>query len=216
MSCGIDTNTIKDTPSENPSTNIHGNQQSIYDINIQRQKLDKGMIIVNTLKGKLISQQSTNASWIVTIIKAILKTPIQKFENPIFLFRRTHEAAVRNSKILAAFKAAIAAQKDSPVNYGSEFRNISSLEKLFLHYEDKTKIISIIQQEYCYHLNPIEEETRKSDLDPMILRRNRKSSHSVLNSAALEKAIRKYIGHGWVLPLTIESLQTSKIQGSCP
>ena len=64
------------TSKENTSTNVHGNQQSIYDINIQRQKLDKGMIIVNTLKGKLISQQSTNASWIVTIIKAILKTPI--------------------------------------------------------------------------------------------------------------------------------------------
>ena len=67
------------------------------------------MIIANTLKVKLNSQQS---------IKATLKTQIQKFEKPIFLFRRTHEAAVRNIKILAAFKgdlgAAIAAQKDSP------------------------------------------------------------------------------------------------------
>ena len=46
-----------------------------------------------------------------------------KFEKLIFSFRRTHEAAVRNRKILAAFKddlgAAIAAHKDSPVNYGS-------------------------------------------------------------------------------------------------
>ena len=73
----------------------------------------------------------TNASWLVTTIKAILKTPIQKYKNPIFLFRRTHGAAVKNSKILAAFKgdlgAAIAAQKNSPVNYGLEFRNIASL-----------------------------------------------------------------------------------------
>ena len=46
----------------------------------------------------------TNASWIVTAIKAVLKTPIQKFENPIFSFRRTHETAVRNIKILAEFK----------------------------------------------------------------------------------------------------------------
>ena len=95
----------------------------------------------------------------------ILKTPIQKFENPIILLSKTHEAAVRNSKILAAFKgdlgAAIAAQNDIPVNYGSEFRDIASLEKLFLHHEDKTKIINIIQQGSPYHLNPIKEETQK-------------------------------------------------------
>ena len=58
------------------------------------------MLISNTIKGKLNIQQSTNASWLVTTIKATLKIPIQKFENPIFLFKRTHEAAVRNSKIL--------------------------------------------------------------------------------------------------------------------
>ena len=80
------------------------------------------MLTENTLKGKLNSQQTTDASWLVTTIKAIPKTPIQNFENLMFLFRRTHEASVRNKKIFAAFKrdlgAAIAAQNDSPVNYG--------------------------------------------------------------------------------------------------
>ena len=76
----------------------------MYDINIQRQKLYKGILKENTLKVKLNSQKTTNASWIVITIKAILNTPIQKFEKPIFLFRRTHEAAVRNSKILTAIK----------------------------------------------------------------------------------------------------------------
>ena len=106
------------------------------------------MLIANTLKVKLNSRQSTNASWLVTTVKATLKTPIQKFVNPIFLLRRTHEAAVSNSKILAAFKgglgAAIAAHKDRPVNYGSEIRDIASLAKLFLYHEDKTKNINII------------------------------------------------------------------------
>ena len=107
------------------------------------------MLIANTLKGKLNSQYSTNASWIVTTIKATLKIPIQIFEKPIFSFKRTHEAAVKNSKILAAFKgdfgAAIAAHKDIPVNYGLEFYDTTALEKIFLHHEDKTKIISIIK-----------------------------------------------------------------------
>ena len=61
-----------------------------------------------------------NTSWLVTTIKLTLKTPIQKFEKPIFSFRITHEAAVSNNKILAAFRgdlgATIAANKDSLVN----------------------------------------------------------------------------------------------------
>ena len=54
------------------------------------------MLIANTLKFKLNSQQYTNASWLVTTIKSTLKPPIQKVEKPIFSFKRTHEAAVRN------------------------------------------------------------------------------------------------------------------------
>ena len=178
------------------------------------------MLIANILKGELNSQQSTNASWIVTTIKATLKAPIQKFEKPVFSFRRTHEEAVRNSKILAAFKgnlgAAIAAQKDSPVNYRSEFRNTVALAKLFLHHKGKTKIINIIQQGSRYHLDPIKEETRKSYLEAMILRGNHKLSHSVLNSAAIYKTISKDTDHRWALPLTIEYLQSIKNAGVVP
>ena len=59
----------------------------------------------------------------MTKIKSIPHAPIQKLEKPIFLFNRTNEAAVRKNKILVAFNgdlgAAIAAQKGSPLNYGS-------------------------------------------------------------------------------------------------
>ena len=36
---------LKHTPTENPSTKAHENHQSFYDINIQRQELDKGVLI---------------------------------------------------------------------------------------------------------------------------------------------------------------------------
>ena len=79
--------TLTYTPTDNPSTNVHGNQQSISDINTQCIELDKGMLIANTLKGKLNSQQSTNASWLVTTIKATMKIPIQKFTKTHFLIQ---------------------------------------------------------------------------------------------------------------------------------
>ena len=44
----------------------------------------------------------------------------------------------------------------------------------------------------------------------MILRGNHKSSHSEMNSAALNKSISKDIGHGLALPLTIEYLKNIK------
>ena len=50
----------------------------------------------------------------------------------------------------------------------------------------------------------------------MILRGNHKSSQSVLNAAALNKAISKEIDHGWALSLTIENLQSIKMQESFP
>ena len=50
----------------------------------------------------------------------------------------------------------------------------------------------------------------------MILRGYHKSSHSVPNSAALDKATIKEIDHGWALPLTIESLQNIKNTGVVP
>ena len=55
--------------------------------------------------------------------------------------------------------AAIGAQRDSPVIYGLKFCNIVSLEKLFPHHEDKTKIINIIQQGSHYHLDLIPTRT---------------------------------------------------------
>ena len=56
-------------------------------------------------------------------IKSILKKPIQKLENPMLSFKITNKAEARDSKTLPAFNGdlgtAIAAQKGSPLNYGS-------------------------------------------------------------------------------------------------
>ena len=97
-----------------------------------------------------------------------------------------------------------------------QLRDIASLETLFFYHEYKTNIVNIIQQGCRYHLNPIEEETRKSDLDAIILRGNHKSSHSEINSAALYKAISKLIDHGWTLLPTIKYLQNIKNAGIVP
>ena len=65
-------------------------------------------------------------------------------------------------------------QKLIPLYYGSEFWDITGITKLFGHHEDKYIIVDIIQKGLRYHLSQIEEATRKSDLEAMILRGNNK------------------------------------------
>ena len=70
----------------------------------QRQHFLKGYYSYRLVALSWGLPSSSHGVWINTINTAILKTPVQKFEKAIFLFRRTHEAAVRENKILAAIK----------------------------------------------------------------------------------------------------------------
>ena len=92
----------------------------------------------NILKGNINRQKNTNTSWLVKKIKEMMKTPIQKLDKPIFSFKRTNEAASRNIKIISTFNGnlgtVLAAQNDSPLNYGSEHRDTAELSGLFYYH----------------------------------------------------------------------------------
>ena len=79
------------------------------------------MYLANILKGKLNRQKTTNTSFLVTTIKEIIKTPIQKMDKPIFSLKIKNDAASRNRKIILAFNgnlgAAIAAENNIPLKY---------------------------------------------------------------------------------------------------
>ena len=142
------------------------------------------------IKIMLYRKQNSNATWPVTTIKRLIIKPANKLGKPVFSFKLTQEAAQNNSQILATFKgnlgAAIEAQKGIPLDYGSEFRDITIIKKLFRYHKDKERIVDIIPKESWYHLSPIEDATSKSDLEAMLLRGNHKSARSALNAAALE------------------------------
>ena len=61
------------------------------------------------------------------------------------------------------------------------------LSRLFYYHEDKIKIINIIQQGLCYHLDPIKQEISKSDLDTIILRVNHKLSHELIYTGKIHQ-----------------------------
>ena len=90
------------------------------------------------------------------------------------------------------------------LDYGSDFRDITGIIKLFSQHKDKNRIVNTIQKGSLYHLSFIEEETGKYYLISMLLRGNYKPSKSDLNTAAMEKAMVKEVEHRWKLTLTID------------
>ena len=76
--------------------------------------------------------------------------------------------------------------------------------------------MDIIQEGLRYNLSKIEEAVRKSDLEAMLLRGNHKSEKSDLNVAALETVTDKEMKQGWVLTLTIYSIDHIKDVGVIP
>ena len=112
-----------------------------------------------TLKIKLDHQQKSNTSWLVTTIKQLVRKISKELRTVLLSLKRTQEAAVHNSNIMAAFNVnldeALKAQQLIPLDYGSELRDPTGISYLFHHHEDRDIIMYIIQIGLQYHLSPI-------------------------------------------------------------
>ena len=62
-------------------------------------------------------------------------------------------------------------------------------------------------------MTPKEEDTRKTELEAMILRVNHKSEMFTLNAAALYQEMDKEVQHGFSLPLKTDSSSHVKYTG---
>ena len=98
--------------------------------------------------------------------------PQQKY-NSGFLFR--------------PFRYTIKYQHISPFGYGSKFRNPNVIVSILKYHEDKENMVRVIQEASHYHLTPIEDESRMSCLEEIILRGNQNSSKSTIKTATMEK-----------------------------
>ena len=87
---------------------------------------------------------------------------------PIFSFKKTQEAALQNSNILNLFQVKMGEtmrpQKRSLLDYGSEFRVIKRINRIFSHLEYKDKIVGIIPTGSHCNLYLIEKATRQYPL----------------------------------------------------
>ena len=155
-------------------------------------------------------------SWLVTTIKYCISQQEQDPKPHDITFENTMEAAKTNAALLEKsnfdFKQFITSQQDTILTPGSEFTTISTLERLLGHHQDWHKIRKIIS-EGCDVPTTNEiatETTQKVDLASMITRGNHKSTTVSDNSAALQKGYLKEIEHGWLIPITVDSVYKIK------
>ena len=132
----------------------------------------------------------------MTKIKILIIKPVKEFGLLVFFPKQTQKAACQNREILSTFNVNLGAEikyKRGSLYYGSYFQDIAVIKNLFSHQKYKDIIVNIIQNGSRYHLSLIEEATRKSDIETMLLRGNHTSARSALNVADLEKEIYKEV-----------------------
>ena len=104
----------------------------------------------------------------LNIIKEILATPIATPTKSKFKFTPTSESAEHNWSILKSHKNlgdALIAEANSPLQYGSEFRDPSILHELFKHHPLWGRMHKILTEGINYPLSPLSTSIRAADLD---------------------------------------------------
>jgi len=145
----------------------------------------------------------------MTVLKDLFNSRhnVRKNET-IFSFHNSEEAKIQNTNILRRFNfditAAINAQPNSMVSFGSEFRDPLDLEPLLFHQPNWQALKEILTNGVTFPLLPISPEDSKLDMEFHASRGNHKSAAK--NQAALEKIIENDISKGFALPLLKEVL----------
>ena len=98
------------------------------------------------------------------------------------------------------------------VDPGSEFRAVEVIEPLFKYHKLWKKMRQIIASGVDYPLNNTTNDASNKDLRGMIERGNHRSALLKDNKPTLVKNYAKEVEHGWMLPVTIESLE--KLRGA--
>ena len=163
-------------------------------------------------------ENQINKSKLVKIIRDILSTDEKPPKKSIFKFNNTEEAAIHNSKILSAcefdYEKVLSKQKGTTIYYGSEFRSISNLKKLFKFLKDWPRIENFLSERTDTSFVPVSDESLKNDCVKNMARGNHKSSSKSDKVAQfLNKTYSKQVRKGWMIPLTVDIVP--KLKNAC-
>jgi hypothetical protein len=154
----------------------------------------------------------------IKIIRDLQNYKWDKPQNLLFKFDTTVKAQTHNATILKEFdfdlNAAILAQTNSQVMFGSEFKEPYLLEDFLKDHPNWPQLKSILQSGTEFPLEPLSHDERLQDLEYHQTRGNHKSAWK--NSTVLDELIETYIRHSFVLPLPADTYKFHKCLNCTP
>ena len=138
-------------------------------------------------------------------IKSMLQEPKSTLCDPELRFDITPEAAASNLELLKQHEFDLKAlcnngTRKSATTFGSEFKEISILQKLFKKHPRWPRFKKQLTEGVDFYLEELDEEIRRKDTKEAYSRGNHKSADR--NNEFLTKALKKEIVKGWnmILP----------------
>ena len=147
--------------------------------------------------------------WFLPVITAIAAYECTKPSQHLFQFTPSIAAAQHNSSIISkhgGLAQAIAAQPNSCVSFGSEFRPVEVLAPLFKNHPLWGRMSSHLEDGASYPLEPIDEDDRILDVQEAIKRGNHKSTEK--RREVFVKQVSDEISRGFYLPVSLDFIKT--------
>ena len=134
---------------------------------------------------------------------------------PDIRFELTREAALRNYLVMKRhnldMQKLIESQANTPMYYGSEFRETQVLEPLLVRHPNWSHLKSILENGSDWNLEDLDEEKRKSDLLEALEFGNHKGASE--QPELLKELLSKDVDYGYCFTVPIEKL--TSIPGIC-
>jgi hypothetical protein len=141
--------------------------------------------------------------WLIKAIDEVAHTPAPPLKAPPVKFAVDNESLEHNGRLLDRFNFDLAELldhfADTTLGYGSEFRPVDQLEKIFAGHPNFAFFRGVLQKgmDYFFH-QEISEEERMAELEANLERGNHKSATS--DPLITTKALHKDVKFGFSLP----------------
>jgi hypothetical protein len=151
---------------------------------------------------------------LIEIIRAIKQIPPRQPSRQEFSFELSDEAAEKNFLILmrkygGCLSDALAAQEDSMVGYGSEFRDVATLANTFQRHPNWTRMSRILTHSSEWPLEPLNNKCRLADVREALIFGNHKGAS--MKPDLLLQLMSKDVQFSYCLPLPLAKAE--KIPG---
>ncbi len=148
------------------------------------------------------------ANRFVATDKKTVEKPSCQIQSPEFAFKLTKECSQKNFLVLKKYgfnlEHALAAQKGTPLEYGSKFRIANELAPIFQDHPLWESMEETLTTGAIFPLEELDKETRLLDFTVALKRCNHKGAQK--KPDFLKELVTKDVIHGYGLPLPLSKL----------